>query len=85
MPVDRTKYVLAIDLGTGGPKVALFSTDGEMAGHEFEPTQLLLVPDGGAEQDPEDWWRAIATAAKRPLTRGLAPADAVLQSCRSEC
>ena len=35
MPANE-KYILAIDLGTSGPKVALFSTQGEMLGSEFE-------------------------------------------------
>ncbi len=65
------RYLLAIDLGTGGPKVALVSTTGEIAGWEFEPTVLILLPGGGAEQDPDDWWRAILAAAKRLLGRDL--------------
>ena len=60
MAAESTKHVLAVDLGTGGPKVALVSTDGEIIGHEFEKTELLLLPGGGAEQDPNDWWRAMA-------------------------
>jgi xylulokinase len=75
---ENSKYVLAVDLGTGGPKVALVSTDGEIAGHEFEGTELLLLPGGGAEQDPDDWWRAITTAAKRLLGRGLVPVDSIV-------
>lgn len=66
-------HVLAIDLGTGGPKVALVSLDGEIVGHEFEPTQLILGDGGKAEQDPADWWQAIDTATMRLLERGLVP------------
>ena len=64
-------HVLAIDLGTGGPKVALVTTDGDIVGHEFEPTSMLLSEGGGAEQDPEEWWTAITRAARRLLDRGL--------------
>ena len=53
------KFILAIDLGTGGPKVALVSTQGELVGSEFEETRLILLPEGGAEQAPQDWWEAI--------------------------
>jgi xylulokinase len=85
MAADRNKYVLAIDLGTGGPKVALVSVDGEIVGHEIEKTDLLLLPGGGAEQDPADWWRAITTAAKRLLGRGLVPAgDIVAIGCTAQ-
>ena len=33
MPATTRKYVLAVDLGTSGPKVALVSTDGAVLGH----------------------------------------------------
>lgn len=35
MAVDNN-YILAIDLGTSGPKVALVSIQGEMIASEFE-------------------------------------------------
>src|SRR3990172_5224405 len=85
MASGSAKYVLAVDLGTSGPKVALVSTDGEIIGHEFEKTELLLLPDGGAEQDPGDWWRAITEAAKRLLGRGLVPAESIVAiSCTTQ-
>lgn len=69
--ISKEKYILAMDLGTSGPKVALFSSQGEMLGSEFEETKLLLFSDGGAEQSPDDWWDAIQRAAKRLLSRCL--------------
>ncbi len=48
------KYILAIDLGTSGCQVGLISLRGEMIGHDFEPTRLVLLPNGGVEQDPHD-------------------------------
>jgi sugar (pentulose or hexulose) kinase len=59
--------VLAIDLGTGGPKVALVDRDGTVLAREFEPNTVQLHPGGGAEQSPADWWRAITTASRRLL------------------
>src|SRR3990170_3150182 len=73
-----TAYVLAFDLGTGGPKVALVATDGEVVGHEVEKTDLILLPGGGAEQDPSDWWGAISSGAKKLLARSLVPADRIV-------
>ena len=48
-------HILAVDLGTSGPKVAAVSVEGELLDYAFAPTQLLLFPGGGAEQDPADW------------------------------
>lgn len=72
-----TASVLGIDLGTSGPKVALVSTQGDVLGYEFEPTKLLLQADGGAEQCPHDWWRAITTASRRLLARLDYPVEQV--------
>ena len=46
-------YVLAVDLGTGGPKVALLSATGRIAAHAFQAVGVDLTDDGGAEQSPE--------------------------------
>jgi hypothetical protein len=59
--------ILAIDLGTSGPKVALLSTRGVVLGGTSEPVPLHILPQGGVEQDPADWWNAICTAARRLL------------------
>ena len=73
-----TEHVLAIDLGTGGPKAALVTPEGRITAHEFEPTPLELLGDGGAEQDPDAWWSAITTAVRRLLGAGHVPADDVV-------
>jgi xylulokinase len=68
-------HILAVDLGTSGPKVALLTAEGDIVGHELEPTALHLSDGGGAEQDPDDWWRACTTAGRRLVERGLVPVD----------
>lgn len=57
--------ILAIDLGTSGPKVALVTPQGEVLDCRVEATDVTILPGGGAEQDPDAWWTAIraATAA----------------------
>ena len=70
--------ILAIDLGTSGPKVALVTMSGEVLASEVESTELFLSEGGGAEQDPDDWWRAIMTAARRITDRELVPRENVL-------
>lgn len=76
-------YTLAVDLGTSGAKVTLVSMHGTVVGWEAEDVPLLLTPDGGAEQRPQDWWQAITRAARRLLARDLAPLSAVRAVCCS--
>ena len=59
------RYILAVDLGTSGAKVALIGLDGRVAAWESEPVPLQVLPQGGAEQTPEDWWQAIIKASGR--------------------
>jgi xylulokinase len=62
-------FILAVDLGTSGIKVALITTRGKVLGWEAEPVRLLITPDGGAEQSPDEWWQAFLSAAGRLLKR----------------
>jgi xylulokinase len=77
--------ILAIDLGTSGPKVALVTATGRVLGGQTEPTRLHLSEGGGAEQDPEDWWQAIVAATERLHAQGLAdPARVVAVGVTSQ-
>ncbi len=86
MPTGTTnKYILAIDLGTSGPKVALVATTGDVKAWTFEETPITLLPNGGAEQNPADWWQAIKIATRRLLEPGQITADDVVAvSCTSQ-
>jgi xylulokinase len=66
--------VLAIDLGSGGPKVALVDRNGATVAWSGESVPTTLLPDGGAEQDPEAMWAAVVMATRRTL--GIAPPHA---------
>ncbi|MEJ2577856.1 MAG: FGGY-family carbohydrate kinase [Kineosporiaceae bacterium] len=77
------QVMLGVDLGTGGPKVALVDTDGTVLGHEAERTGITLLPGGGVEQDPEDWWRAIVLATRRLLDRGVVAPERITGVCMS--
>ncbi len=71
-------FVLAVDLGTGGPKVAIVSMNGDVIGHEYEKNDLIFLPDGGVEQDPGQWWDSIVTAARRLVSRDLVANDSIV-------
>ena len=70
---SSTKFILAIDHGTSAMKPAIVSTRGEIIGWTCENTPLYLHPGGGAEQDPDEWWKAFLTAAKNLLEQKLVP------------
>ncbi len=78
-------FVLAVDLGTGGPKSAVFCATGAIVAHAFEPVGIELTEDGGAEQTPGDWWDAIVRGARRALAEsGVAPERVVGVGCTSQ-
>jgi xylulokinase len=58
-----TGHILTIDLGTSGPKVAVFTLDGDYLDSEFRPVESVLVGDMGVEQRPADWWAGVTAAA----------------------
>ncbi len=78
MPKEDDKFILAIDLGTSGSKTALVSIHGKVVDFEFQEVPLILLPNGGAEQNPGDWWDAIMATSKRLLDKGLVNPDNVV-------
>lgn len=75
------ELILGIDLGTSGPKAAIADRNGEILAWDFAPIGVTLLPGGGAEQSPNEWWRAITTAARGALAKCGAPASAVKAVC----
>ena len=59
-----TECVLAIDLGTGGPKVALVTADGTTVAWRSRPVHTTILDGGGAEQDPGEMWSAVVAARR---------------------
>jgi len=75
--------ILAVDLGTSGMKVALITVSGKVLGWEAEPLQLMLTPDGGVEQSPDEWWAAFLSASKRLIGKNQASASLIRAVCCS--
>jgi xylulokinase len=63
----EAELALCVDLGTGGPKVALITLDGEVVAHEVHHVTTRYGVDGEATQDAEEWWTLILSASKRLL------------------
>lgn len=84
MTAERIKkYILAVDHGTSAMKVALADTCGEIIAFEYEDTPLYLSPDGGAEQDPDEWWDSFVKATRRLLSNQPVPKEDIVGICVS--
>ena len=60
-------WILAVDLGNGGPKVAVVSLDGEVLRVAFRPVRTRIGLDGAATQDAVEWWTELRAAAREAI------------------
>ncbi len=82
---QSTRYILTIDLGSGGHKAAVVADTGEVVASADETVTTFLLPDGGAEQDPEEWWSGAKKAAKKVIKESrVPPEDIVAVACDSQ-
>jgi len=82
---DKQAYVLAIDLGSGGHKIALVSDRGEIVASADEQIATTMLPGGGAEQDPAEWWKKTVRGSKQVLKTANVPAEDILAiACDSQ-
>ncbi|HZL63692.1 MAG TPA: FGGY-family carbohydrate kinase [Thermoleophilia bacterium] len=61
------RWILAIDLGNGGPKVAVVSLEGEVLRVAMRPVHLNVGLDGTATQDATEWWSGLLEAAREAI------------------
>ena len=64
-------YVLAYDIGTTGVKTCLFAVEKQirLLSSAQEGYGLYLLDNGGAEQEPEEWWQAMCRTTKAIFDR----------------
>ena len=70
------KYALAYDIGTTGVKTCLFEIGDsiKLLAGESEGYSLYVLPGGGAEQDPDEWWSTMCNTTKQVLeASGIRP------------
>ena len=60
-------WILAVDLGNGGPKVAVVSLRGEVRRTAMRPVQVHIGLDGAATQDAVEWWELLQEAAREAI------------------
>ena len=71
-------YVLAYDIGTTGVKTCIFSIDDtiQLIADANEGYGLYIGENGEAEQEPDEWWRAMCSTTRTALERAkLRPDD----------
>lgn len=61
-------YILAIDLGTSGVKTMLFDSNFAHIEKAFSPCETSYPQSGWAEQNPNDWWKALKETINSVLT-----------------
>jgi xylulokinase len=59
--------LLGIDVGTTGAKAALFSPEGELLAVGEREYGVTYPRPGWAEQNPEDWWKAVCESVRLVL------------------
>ncbi|SFK94449.1 xylulokinase [Paenibacillus sp. 1_12] len=61
----HNEYLLGIDIGTSGCKIAAFTPDGEVAYQCTEKYETLYPAKDCVEQNPLDWWEAVCRGTQR--------------------
>lgn len=72
------EYLLAYDAGTSGTKAVLMQPSGQVLATSYEPYPTRFPRPLCAEQDPEDWWRAVAATTRRVLEASPVRPDQIL-------
>lgn len=64
-------YALAFDIGTTGVKTCLFKISDtiELVEAASEGYNLYVMPNGGAEQEPDEWWSAMCSTSKAVMKK----------------
>jgi xylulokinase len=70
--------VLAIDLGTSGPKVAIVGDDGEIVSHGQQTVDTIAVSQDEFEQDPRAVWRAVRDACREAIAGFQQPVEKII-------
>lgn len=77
--MESGSCIISYDVGTTGIKTCLFRVDSEirLIAHTTEGYALNVLPGGGVEQNPEDWWNAMCVTTKKVLEASRIPSDKI--------
>lgn len=69
-------YLLGIDIGTSACKVAVSDRSGRVLAAENGDYPVYYPHEGWAEQNPEEWWKAVCGAVRESIERaGILPEE----------
>jgi len=70
------QYIIAHDVGTSGNKAVLVDTEGNIHTSAFQAYLVHYPRPDWAEQEPEDWWNAVAATTRQVMEQSdVAPQD----------
>ena len=68
--------IFGIDVGTTGTKAAIIDEKGCVLGKGYQEYSLITTPEGGVEQNAEDWWDATVYAVRTAIKNAaVSPGD----------
>jgi xylulokinase len=66
--MSAERWILAVDLGNGGPKVAVVDMEDVLRAVCVRPVSVHIGLDGAATQDANEWWVQLLDAAREAIT-----------------
>ncbi|HUV08700.1 MAG TPA: FGGY family carbohydrate kinase [Spirochaetia bacterium] len=81
MQTPGSSYLMAVDGGTESLRVGLFDFNGTMVSKASVSYKTAYPQSGWAEQNPEDWWRALVEATRRCIGQSPIPPDNIAGIC----
>lgn len=70
-------YLLGIDIGTSACKVAIFDKYGQVMASASGDYPVYYPQEGWAQQNPDDWWRAVCGAIQDCLQKSAISGDQI--------
>ncbi len=80
--MTAAELVLAVDLGSGGPKVGFLTLTGVPLWWTHE--RVDVVHAGAARQDAQVWWESVIAAARRGIAEGVDGSRVVGVACTGQ-
>lgn len=71
------RLFLGIDISTTGAKALLMNQEGEVVSSATTPLSLSTPRPLWSEQEPEDWWQAVAASVRQALLKASVSGEAV--------